>query len=174
MLDADLRKLLIAQQWYETNREELIEPDRAYIEASITEDKLRTERTARTQRIARWAPVLAAGLLAIGSGLAWWQWRINVAHQMELDRAQVNLAAHQMELDRAQVNLLVKLAAVEQLRGNRDPNKTAADRKADGKPAAAAAPAAPAAPPAAKEPDSPKGLTQLVGKKWDSTAKSFR
>ena len=61
---------------------------------------------------------------------------------------------------------------VEQLYGNRDPNKTAADRKADSRPGgspstppvAGAAPA-PAAP---KDPNSPKGLTQLVGKKWDA------
>ena len=45
---------------------------------------------------------------------------------------------------------------VETLYGNRDPNKTAADRKADGKPDAA------------KDPSSPKGLTQLAGKKWDA------
>jgi 2'-hydroxyisoflavone reductase len=45
---------------------------------------------------------------------------------------------------------------VEQLFGNRDPNKTAADRKNEGK---ANAP---------KDPDSPKGLSQLVGRKWDA------
>lgn len=45
---------------------------------------------------------------------------------------------------------------VEQLYGNRDPNKTAADRKADGKPGAP------------KDPNSPKGLSQLVGKTWDA------
>ncbi len=45
---------------------------------------------------------------------------------------------------------------VEQLFGNRDPNKTAADRKNDGKADAA------------KDPNSPRGLSQLVGKKWDA------
>ncbi len=45
---------------------------------------------------------------------------------------------------------------VEQLYGNRDPNKTAADRKTEGKPGAA------------KDPDSPKGLSQLVGRQWDA------
>lgn len=45
---------------------------------------------------------------------------------------------------------------VEQLYGNRDPNKTAADRKNEGKPDAP------------KDPNSPKGLTQLVGRKWDA------
>jgi 2'-hydroxyisoflavone reductase len=45
---------------------------------------------------------------------------------------------------------------VEQLYGNRDPNKTAADRKNEGKPDAP------------KDPDSPKGLSQLVGRKWDA------
>src|SRR5580658_10695990 len=45
---------------------------------------------------------------------------------------------------------------VEQLYGNRDPNKTAADRKNEGK---AGAPI---------DPDSPKGLSQLVGRKWDA------
>jgi len=45
---------------------------------------------------------------------------------------------------------------VEQLHGNRDPNKTAADRKNEGK---ADAP---------KDLDSPKGLSQLVGRKWDA------
>jgi 2'-hydroxyisoflavone reductase len=45
---------------------------------------------------------------------------------------------------------------VEQLRGNRDPNKTADDRRSEGK---ADAP---------KDPDSPKGLSQLAGKKWDA------
>jgi 2'-hydroxyisoflavone reductase len=45
---------------------------------------------------------------------------------------------------------------VEQLYGNRDPNKTAADRKNEGK---ADAP---------KDPDSPKGLSQLAGRKWDA------
>jgi 2'-hydroxyisoflavone reductase len=45
---------------------------------------------------------------------------------------------------------------VEQIYGNRDPNKTAADRKNEGK---ADAP---------KAPDSPKGLSQLVGRKWDA------
>ena len=47
-------------------------------------------------------------------------------------------------------------AGVEQLYGNRDPNKTAADRKSDGKPDAS------------RDPNSPKGLSQLVGKKWDA------
>jgi 2'-hydroxyisoflavone reductase len=45
---------------------------------------------------------------------------------------------------------------VEQLYGNRDPNKTAADRKNEGKPGAP------------EDPNSPKGLTQLVGHKWDA------
>jgi 2'-hydroxyisoflavone reductase len=45
---------------------------------------------------------------------------------------------------------------VEQLYGNRDPNKTAADRKNEGK---AGAPI---------DPNSPKGLSQLVGRKWDA------
>lgn len=47
-------------------------------------------------------------------------------------------------------------AGVEQLIGNRDPEKTAADRKADGKPGIV------------KDPNSPKGLSQLAGKKWDA------
>ena len=47
-------------------------------------------------------------------------------------------------------------AGVEQLHGNRDPNKTADDRKTEGK---AGAP---------KDPNSPKGLTQLAGRKWDA------
>jgi 2'-hydroxyisoflavone reductase len=45
---------------------------------------------------------------------------------------------------------------VEQLYGNRDPNKTAADRKNEGKPDAP------------KDTNSPKGLSQLVGRKWDA------
>ena len=45
---------------------------------------------------------------------------------------------------------------VEQLYGNRDPNKTAADRKSEGH---ADAP---------KDPNSPKGLSQLAGRKWDA------
>ena len=45
---------------------------------------------------------------------------------------------------------------VETLYGNRDPNKTAADRKNEGN---ADAP---------KNADSPKGLSQLVGRKWDA------
>lgn len=63
-------------------------------------------------------------------------------------------------------------AGVEQLYGNRDPNKTAADRKADSKPGGAPTtpplPGPGAAPAAAKDPTSPKGLSQLVGKKWDA------
>ena len=47
-------------------------------------------------------------------------------------------------------------AGVETLYGNRDPNKTADDRSTEGK---ANAP---------KDPNSPKGLTQLEGKKWDA------
>ena len=47
-------------------------------------------------------------------------------------------------------------AGVEQLYGNRDPNKTADDRRNEGK---ADAP---------KAPNSPKGLSQLEGKKWDA------
>jgi 2'-hydroxyisoflavone reductase len=47
-------------------------------------------------------------------------------------------------------------AGVEQLYGNRDPNKTADDRKTEGKPDAR------------KDPNSPKGLSQLVGKQWDA------
>jgi 2'-hydroxyisoflavone reductase len=47
-------------------------------------------------------------------------------------------------------------AGVEQLYGNRDPNKTADDRRAEGKPNAA------------KDPNSPKGLSQLEGRKWDA------
>jgi len=50
----------------------------------------------------------------------------------------------------------VVAAGVEQLYGNRDPNKTADDRKTEGK---AGAP---------KDPNSPKGLSQLEGKKWDA------
>jgi 2'-hydroxyisoflavone reductase len=45
---------------------------------------------------------------------------------------------------------------VEQLYGNRDPNKTAADRKNEGKPDAP------------KDTNSLKGLSQLVGRKWDA------
>jgi 2'-hydroxyisoflavone reductase len=45
---------------------------------------------------------------------------------------------------------------VETLYGNRDPNKTASDRKNEGK---ADAPS---------DPNSPKGLSQLVGRKWDA------
>ncbi|HUD47350.1 MAG TPA: NAD-dependent epimerase/dehydratase family protein [Candidatus Baltobacteraceae bacterium] len=45
---------------------------------------------------------------------------------------------------------------VEQLYGNRDPNKTAADRRNEGN---ANAP---------KDSDSPKGLSRLVGRKWDA------
>jgi 2'-hydroxyisoflavone reductase len=45
---------------------------------------------------------------------------------------------------------------VETLYGNRDPNKTAADRKNEGKTGAP------------KDLDSPKGLSQLVGRKWDA------
>jgi 2'-hydroxyisoflavone reductase len=45
---------------------------------------------------------------------------------------------------------------VEVLHGNRDPNKTADDRRLEGKPDAP------------RDPDSPKGLTQLGGKKWDA------
>jgi 2'-hydroxyisoflavone reductase len=47
-------------------------------------------------------------------------------------------------------------SGVEQLFGNRDPNKTADDRKNEGK---ADAP---------KDPNSPKGLSQLEGRKWDA------
>lgn len=47
-------------------------------------------------------------------------------------------------------------AGVEQLFGNRDPNKTADDRRSEGK---AAAP---------RDPNSPRGLSQLAGKKWDA------
>jgi 2'-hydroxyisoflavone reductase len=47
-------------------------------------------------------------------------------------------------------------AGVEQLFGNRDPNKTADDRRSEGKPDGA------------KDPKSPKGLSQLEGKKWDA------
>lgn len=63
-------------------------------------------------------------------------------------------------------------AGVEQLHGNRDPNKTAADRKAESKPGGAPstppATGAGPAPAAANDPTSPKGLSQLVGKKWDA------
>ena len=47
-------------------------------------------------------------------------------------------------------------AGVEQLYGNRDPNKTADDRRSEGKGGAV------------KDPNSPKGLTRLEGKKWDA------
>jgi 2'-hydroxyisoflavone reductase len=47
-------------------------------------------------------------------------------------------------------------AGVETLYGNRDPNKTADDRKTEGKADAK------------KDPNSPKGLSQLEGKKWDA------
>jgi 2'-hydroxyisoflavone reductase len=45
---------------------------------------------------------------------------------------------------------------VEQLYGNRDPNKTADDRRNEGKPDVP------------KDPQSPKGLSQLMGRKWDA------
>jgi 2'-hydroxyisoflavone reductase len=47
-------------------------------------------------------------------------------------------------------------AGVEQLYGNRDPNKTADDRRSEGKTNAP------------KDPNSPKGLSQLEGKRWDA------
>src|SRR5215475_12615133 len=47
-------------------------------------------------------------------------------------------------------------AGVETLYGNRDPNKTADDRRTEGKADAK------------KDPNSPKGLSQLEGKKWDA------
>ena len=46
-------------------------------------------------------------------------------------------------------------AGVEQLYGNRDPNKTADDRRKEGQNDSP------------KDPNSPKGLSQLEGKKWD-------
>src|SRR5512138_1837410 len=46
--------------------------------------------------------------------------------------------------------------SVETLYGNRDPNKTADDRRTEGKKDAP------------KDPNSPKGLSQLEGKKWDA------
>src|SRR5215471_4887512 len=45
---------------------------------------------------------------------------------------------------------------VEQLYGNRDPNKTADDRKTEGQLGVQ------------KDPNSPKGLSQLEGKRWDA------
>jgi 2'-hydroxyisoflavone reductase len=47
-------------------------------------------------------------------------------------------------------------AGVLQLYGNRDPNKTADDRRTEGKAVAQ------------KDPNSPKGLSQLEGKQWDA------
>ena len=47
-------------------------------------------------------------------------------------------------------------AGVEQLVGNRDPDKTADDRRTEGKADAT------------KDPGSPKGLSQLAGKRWDA------
>jgi 2'-hydroxyisoflavone reductase len=47
-------------------------------------------------------------------------------------------------------------SGIEQLRGNRDPNKTADDRRNEGK-------ANPS-----NDPNSPKGLSQLEGRKWDA------
>jgi 2'-hydroxyisoflavone reductase len=47
-------------------------------------------------------------------------------------------------------------AGVEQLYGNRDPNKTADDRRTEGRTNTT------------KDPNSPKGLSQLEGKKWDA------
>lgn len=47
-------------------------------------------------------------------------------------------------------------AGVEQLYGNRDPNKTAEDRRTEGKLGTP------------KDPKSPKGLSQLEGKNWDA------
>ncbi len=47
-------------------------------------------------------------------------------------------------------------AGVVQLYGNRDPNKTADDRRTEGKAALQ------------KDPNSPKGLSQLEGKQWDA------
>jgi 2'-hydroxyisoflavone reductase len=47
-------------------------------------------------------------------------------------------------------------SGVEQLFGNRDPNKTADDRRSEGKADYQ------------KDPNSPKGLSQLEGKKWDA------
>ncbi len=47
-------------------------------------------------------------------------------------------------------------SGVEQLYGNRDPNKTADDRRKE------------CTPEPARDPNSPKGLTQLQGKKWDA------
>lgn len=45
---------------------------------------------------------------------------------------------------------------VEQLIGNRDPDKTADDRRSEG------------VPESTRDPNSPRGLTQLKGKKWDA------
>jgi 2'-hydroxyisoflavone reductase len=47
-------------------------------------------------------------------------------------------------------------AGVEQLIGNRDPEKTADDRRTEGRSDSP------------KDPDSPKGLSQLAGRKWDA------
>src|SRR5882672_5581951 len=47
-------------------------------------------------------------------------------------------------------------SGVQQLYGNRDPNKTAEDRKTEGKSDAP------------KDPNSPRGLSQLEAKKWDA------
>src|SRR5216117_455591 len=53
-------------------------------------------------------------------------------------------------------------SGVQQLFGNRDPNKTADDRRTEGKADAT------------RDPNSPKGLSQLKGKRWDAVIDTSR
>jgi WD40 repeat protein len=74
-------------------------------QSRLTEIAIAQARTAGLQRRARWSLAAIAMAVALGLGLALWQFQTNVARQLQLDRAKINLLAELSEVERLRGNL---------------------------------------------------------------------
>src|SRR5262245_60299105 len=74
-------------------------------QARLAEIAAAQTRTAHLQRRARWALAAIAVVVALGLGAGVWQYRINLARQVQLDRGHVNLLAELATSQRLAGNL---------------------------------------------------------------------
>jgi TIR domain-containing protein/WD40 domain-containing protein len=118
------RALISASEEAEAER---LGHERAQLErdkAQVAEIKAAQARTARLQRIARWAFAAVAAVILIAGGIvAWWQadkaW-LQADKARELARQEVALAESRQELEHSKANILAELSAAKLSRSDFD------------------------------------------------------
>jgi hypothetical protein len=102
---APARAYMAACQAREAAEREEKEAALAREQARLAEIAAAQTRTAHLQRRARWALAAIAVVVALGLGAGVWQYRINLARQVQLDRGHVNLLAELATSQRLAGNL---------------------------------------------------------------------